>query len=99
MIFFIIKKKIKNKLQLNLENRLDRIIINNLVYFPSTKSLLVSFICVLNPEVRDINLAQYLLNSFNFLINNQIGFNEFKFYNETFSRSSLLANISSFSCK
>ena len=67
-------------------------------YLRSSETLATSFTVVLDPRLNNANLAEQLLEKFNYLIQNNIGFDEIQLYNETYSNSSLLANLSSFSC-
>lgn len=68
-----------------------------MAFLPSNNTIVVSFIVILSPLVQDIDEASVLLSLFNSLITNRVGFNDLKFYNETTSSSSLLANACYFS--
>ncbi len=61
--------------------------------------MIVSFIVVLDPRITNIKQTESLLTDFNYLIENNIGFNGIRIINEANSNSSLLANLSSFACK
>lgn len=70
-----------------------------MAYLPSTRSIAVSFMVVLDQSVQDINEANIYLSLFNSLIANQIGFSNLNFINETQIVSDLLPNLSYFSSK
>lgn len=76
-----------------------RVVIDNLNYVVQKNSILASFLVVLDPRMQDFNQANNLLNVFNLLVSNKVIFNNLQFYNESYSRSSLLPNVSNFSCK
>lgn len=90
---------IKENIGVFLQNRIKRVIIDNMAYLPSTRSIVVSFIVIMEPDLQDINEGNGYLSIFNSLIANRIGFGNIKFYNESLSRSDLLPSVSQFSCK
>ncbi len=94
-----IESGIRTQLKSQLQNSVFRIIVNNINYLRTRQSIIASFIVVLDPRITDLKQAESLLSDFNYLIENNIGFNEIKIINETYSNSSLLANLSSFACK
>ena len=86
------------RIQNYLKEAVFRIIVNNISYLRSRQCIIASFIVTLDPRITDLNRAEQLLSHFNFLIDNNIGFNELTLLNESYSNSSLLANLSYFAC-
>jgi hypothetical protein len=70
-----------------------------MAYSASSNSILVSFVIVLDPDIRLMEEANIFLNIFNTLIYNNVGFNDIKFFNDITCISTLLPNISLFSRK
>lgn len=68
-----------------------------MAYAPSSNSILVSFVVVLDPAIRLMEEANIFLNIFNTLIYNNIGLNNIHFLNNI--KCLTLPNISLFSCK
>ena len=94
-----VEASINNHIQNYLHTRIFRVVVNNMAYSPSSNSILVSFVIVLDPDIRLMEEANIFLNIFNTLIYNNVGFNDIKFFNDITCISSLLPNISLFSCK
>ena len=94
-----IEEKVQAHIQGLMKNTIFKIVVNNISYLRSRKSIIASFIVVLDPRISDLNRAENLLGQFNFLIDNNYGFNNIKIMNEPSNNSSLLANLSSFACK
>lgn len=94
-----IEYSIKENIGMYLQNRIQRVIIDNMAYLASTRSIVVSFIVIMEPGLQDINEGNSYLSIFNSLILNRIGFGNIKFYNEALSTSSLLPSVSQFSRK
>lgn len=94
-----IEYSIKENIGIYLQNRIQRVIIDNMAYLASTRSIVVSFIVIMEPGLQDINEGNSYLSIFNSLILNRIGFGNIKFYNEALSTSSLLPSVSQFSRK
>ena len=89
--------KLKTNIESYLQDYIYRVVINDLNYLRPSKSFIISFQVILDPRLNDFNKATSLLNQFNYLIINKIGFNEIKILNETKSNSSLLPSLSKFS--
>lgn len=96
-ITIIYKFKIKNQIDFYLQNKIQRILVDNMEFMPMNNSILVSFMVIIKPDVQDTDEASVLLSLFNSLITNQIGFDDLQFYNETMSSSSLLPKACYFS--
>ncbi len=76
-----------------------QIIINDIKYMRTENAIYISIHVILDPRIRDQKEAANLLDLFNILISNKIGFDGMKFFNETSSDSALLSWISDFSRK
>jgi len=94
-----IESSVKAQLKSYLQNSIFKIVVNNINYLRTRQSMIVSFIVVLDPRITNIKQTESLLTDFNYLIENNIGFNGIRIINEANSNSSLLANLSSFACK
>jgi hypothetical protein len=65
-------------------------------YLSSTKTLAVSFMVILDPQIQDLTLANNYLNKFNVIIGSQNTFDNMKLLNESSSNSASLPRISNF---
>lgn len=92
-----IEFSIRENVGIYLQNRIHRVIIDNMAYLASTRSVVISFIVIMEPSIQDINEGNGFLSIFNSLIANRIGFGNIKFYNESLSTSDLLPSVSQFS--
>ncbi len=94
-----IESSINNEIERYLHSKVFKVVVNNMAYSQSTNSILVSFVIILDPDIKLMEEANIILNMFNTLIYQNVPFHELTFFNNLKCLSSLLPNISLFSSK